>query len=61
MVGHDDSPIATMFVPALSTIRIETAALGRGFADFVLHLVDRRPLPTGLTAPRPVLVHRETS
>ncbi|MDT3443019.1 MULTISPECIES: LacI family DNA-binding transcriptional regulator [unclassified Pseudofrankia] len=61
VIGHDDSPIATMFVPALSTIRIDTAALGRGFADFVLHRVDRRPLPAPRTSPKPTLVRRETS
>ncbi|OHV45715.1 LacI family DNA-binding transcriptional regulator [Pseudofrankia sp. BMG5.36] len=61
VIGHDDSPIATMFVPALSTIRIDTAALGRGFADFVLHRVDRRPLPASLTLPNLTVVRRETT
>jgi DNA-binding LacI/PurR family transcriptional regulator len=61
VIGHDDSPIATMFVPALSTIRINTAALGRGFADFVLHRVDRRPVPASRTSPKPTLVRRETT
>ncbi|MBL7498227.1 LacI family DNA-binding transcriptional regulator [Frankia sp. CNm7] len=61
VVGHDDAPIATMFVPALSTVRIDTAALGRGFAEFALHRIDRRPLPASRTRPKPTLVRRETS
>ncbi|OHV32814.1 MULTISPECIES: LacI family DNA-binding transcriptional regulator [Pseudofrankia] len=61
VIGHDDSPIATMFVPALSTIQIDTAALGRGFAEFVLHRVERRPLPASRALPKPTVVRRETT
>ncbi|ONH52056.1 LacI family transcriptional regulator [Frankia sp. CcI49] len=61
VIGHDDSPISAMFVPALSTIRFDTAALGRGFADFALHLIDGRPLPASYAVPKPVLVRRATS
>ncbi|MBL7493819.1 LacI family DNA-binding transcriptional regulator [Frankia sp. AgB1.9] len=61
VIGHDDSPIAAMFVPSLSTVRIDTAALGRRFGEFVLHRVDDRPLPTPHVSEKPVLVQRETS
>ncbi|MEX5632645.1 LacI family DNA-binding transcriptional regulator [Parafrankia sp. FMc2] len=61
VIGHDDSPIAAMFVPALSTIRIDTVALGRRFADFVLRSVEQRPAPTSRTVVEPTLVQRETS
>ncbi|EFC83091.1 LacI family DNA-binding transcriptional regulator [Parafrankia sp. EUN1f] len=61
VIGHDDAPIATMFVPGLSTIRIDTVALGRRFADFVLHKVEQRPAPVSHTVPGPVLVQREST
>lgn len=61
VIGHDDAPIATMFVPGLSTIRIDTVALGRRFADFVLHRVEQRPAPIAHTVPGPVLIQREST
>jgi DNA-binding LacI/PurR family transcriptional regulator len=61
IVGHGDSPLATMFVPALSSVRTDSAARGRAFADFTLHKVAGRPLPVGRLAPKPTVVRRETS
>ncbi|MBL7489780.1 LacI family DNA-binding transcriptional regulator [Frankia sp. AgB1.9] len=45
VVGHDDAPIATTNVPALSTVQIDTPTLGREFAESALHELDGRPLP----------------
>jgi DNA-binding LacI/PurR family transcriptional regulator len=32
VLGHDDSPIASMLVPSISTIRLDLEGLGRNFA-----------------------------
>ncbi|MEX5713278.1 LacI family DNA-binding transcriptional regulator [Parafrankia sp. FMc6] len=61
VVGHDDTPIATMFAPRLSTVRFDTSTLGQRFAEFALHLLDGRPLTADEPLPGPALVHRETS
>lgn len=45
VVGHDDSPIATLFVPALSSERVDTTTLRCRFADFALHHAAGRPSP----------------
>lgn len=45
VIGHDGSPLTSAFVPALSTTRFDTSALGRLFADLVLHQVENRLLP----------------
>lgn len=60
VVGHDDVPLASMFVPKLSSVRLDTEALGRRFAEAVLHHLDRRPLPDWIPV-RPLLVRRETT
>ncbi|MDN4613808.1 LacI family DNA-binding transcriptional regulator [Leifsonia sp. F6_8S_P_1B] len=36
VLGHDDSPIAAMFVPAISTIHLDLAGLGRALAQQAL-------------------------
>ncbi|MET0830265.1 MAG: LacI family DNA-binding transcriptional regulator [Microbacterium sp.] len=45
VVGHDDTPLARLFVPALSSVRIDTAGLGRYLAALALTAA------TGATAP----------
>nr|MDT0665334.1 substrate-binding domain-containing protein [Micromonospora sp. DSM 115978] len=60
VVGHDDVPLASMFVPRLSSVRLDTEALGRWFAEAVLHYLDKRPLPDWIPA-QPLLVRRETT
>jgi DNA-binding LacI/PurR family transcriptional regulator len=37
VIGHDDSPIARLFVPALTSVRLDLAGMGRGAARAVLH------------------------
>jgi len=36
VVGHDDSPIASLFLPALSSVRLDNAGLGRLVARMAL-------------------------
>jgi DNA-binding LacI/PurR family transcriptional regulator len=43
VIGHDDSPLASMFVPALSSVRMDTVGVGRRMAEEALHLADGRP------------------
>lgn len=45
IIGHDDTPLASLFVPALSSVRFDNAALGRLVAELALAKVERR-LPT---------------
>ncbi|WP_448808764.1 substrate-binding domain-containing protein [Agromyces bauzanensis] len=46
VIGHDDTPLASMFEPQLSTISVNTVGLGRYFAELALSAVERRPVPT---------------
>lgn len=53
VIGHDDSPIAALFYPPLSSIRMEVLAAGRFLAQIALHEADGRPMDltwTGLHA-----------
>ncbi|MGO4752390.1 substrate-binding domain-containing protein [Streptomyces sp. 2MCAF27] len=42
VIGHDDMPLATMFVPSISSVRTDTAGLGRHLAELALHEVEGR-------------------
>ncbi|WP_432542033.1 LacI family DNA-binding transcriptional regulator [Kineococcus sp. SYSU DK002] len=44
IIGHDDSPLAQLFVPSLSSVRLDNAGLGRYLAELALHAADGRPL-----------------
>jgi DNA-binding LacI/PurR family transcriptional regulator len=61
IIGHDDSPISEMFVPALSTIHQNTEGLGRQLAELALHAADGRPLPEGDPAFTASVVRREST
>ncbi|ADP81433.1 LacI family DNA-binding transcriptional regulator [Pseudofrankia inefficax] len=61
VVGHDDSPIATIMVPALSSVRFDSAALGRHFAALALSRVDGRPPPTHEPPAHVTLIQREST
>ncbi|WP_416984649.1 LacI family DNA-binding transcriptional regulator [Streptomyces sp. T028] len=61
VIGHDDTLPAAVFVPGLSTVRIDTTALGRSFAALVLHRLDGRPLPPRASLEDAVLVRREST
>lgn len=61
VIGHDDSPIATMFVPALSTVHFDTESLGRRFAEVALHEIDGRPLPDWRSPVNATLIRRQST
>ncbi|MFB9443338.1 LacI family DNA-binding transcriptional regulator [Dactylosporangium vinaceum] len=61
VVGHDDSPIAALFVPALSSVRIDSIGLGRFVAGMALHLADGRGVPAGPSEVDASLVMREST
>lgn len=61
VIGHDDTPLATMFVPSISSVRIDTVSLGRHFAAFALHEADGRPLPPRDAKADTVVVAREST
>jgi DNA-binding LacI/PurR family transcriptional regulator len=45
VIGHDDIPLASMMHPQLSTIRVDTAGLGRYTAALALSAVNGSPPP----------------
>jgi len=61
VIGHDDTPLASMLEPTLSTIRVDTAGLGRFFADLALSAVEGRPAPTVAPELRATLVDRAST
>jgi DNA-binding LacI/PurR family transcriptional regulator len=61
VIGHDDSPISRLFVPALSTIRLDDTGLGQYFADVALSAAARAAAPPAPTEPLAILVVRETT
>lgn len=60
IVGHDDTPLAQLLVPALSSVRIDAAGLGRFLAELALGAVGAGPVPTAGPAALAQLVVRET-
>lgn len=61
IVGHDDTPIAALIVPSLSSVRVDIAGLGRYFAQMALTAADGAPIPTSSPKARTELIARETS
>ncbi|GAA4045466.1 LacI family DNA-binding transcriptional regulator [Agromyces indicus] len=61
VIGHDDTPLASMLEPTLSTIRVDTAGLGRFFADLALSAVEGRPAPSVAPELRATLVERAST
>ncbi|MFI6549326.1 LacI family DNA-binding transcriptional regulator [Streptomyces prunicolor] len=61
VIGHDDTPLATVFVPSISSVRIDTVGLGRHLAAFALHEADGRPLPARDSGADTVVVAREST
>ncbi|GAA3870996.1 LacI family DNA-binding transcriptional regulator [Tessaracoccus defluvii] len=61
IVGHDDTPIAGLLVPALSTVRIDIAGLGRYFAEMALTAAEGLPIPEVRPTAQAQLVVRETT
>ena len=61
IVGHDDTPLARLFVPALSSIRIDSAGLGRYLAQLALSAAVGAAPPLAGPETEAVLVVRETT
>ncbi|MFG1996875.1 LacI family DNA-binding transcriptional regulator [Actinoplanes sp. NPDC048988] len=61
VVGHDDSPLAALFVPALTSVRMNSSGLGRFVAQEALHLADGRPRPSSGADVDVTLVPRDST
>lgn len=61
VVGHDDSPLARLLLPSLSSIHTDNVGLGRYFAEIALSAAEGRPAPSTAHEPKVTLVHRESS
>jgi DNA-binding LacI/PurR family transcriptional regulator len=61
VIGHDDTPLASMFQPRISTISVNTVGLGRYFAGLALSAVEDRPLPLAGPELRVALVPRAST
>ena len=61
VVGHDDSPLASLFVPSLTSVRVDTAGLGRYVAELALSAATDSPEPEAGPETEAQLVVRESS
>jgi DNA-binding LacI/PurR family transcriptional regulator len=61
IVGHDDSPLARLLVPALSSVRIDTAGIGRYLAALALSAATGSEPPLAGPETDARLVARETT
>lgn len=61
IIGHDDTPIASLLVPSLSTVRVDIAGLGRYFAQMALGAAEGAPLPEDRPRATTEIVARETT
>nr|WP_281369369.1 substrate-binding domain-containing protein [Leifsonia shinshuensis] len=61
VIGHDDSPLASLFVPSLTSVRVDTAGLGRYVAELALSAVTDAPEPEAGPETEAQLVVREST
>ncbi|HET6706125.1 LacI family DNA-binding transcriptional regulator [Amycolatopsis sp.] len=61
VIGHDDNPYTGLFVPSISSIRIDYAGLGRHLAALALHEAAGRPLPADEVGAAATVVAREST
>jgi len=61
VIGHDDTPLASMFQPRLSTIRMNSIGLGRYLAQLALSSVEEREAPGAGPELQLVLIPREST
>ncbi|WP_456286878.1 LacI family transcriptional regulator [Microbacterium sp. JZ70] len=61
IIGHDDTPLARLVVPALSTVRLDNAGLGRYLAALALSAATGSTPPAAGPETDAHLVERETT
>ncbi|WTW98342.1 LacI family transcriptional regulator [Streptomycetaceae bacterium NBC_01309] len=61
VVGHDDSPLASLFVPSLSSVRMDAVRAGRYLAALALQEAEARPVAAGVDEMVTCLVAREST
>lgn len=61
VIGHDDSPLASLFVPSLTSVRLDTEGLGRYVAELALSAVTDSPKPEAGPETEALLVIREST
>jgi DNA-binding LacI/PurR family transcriptional regulator len=62
VIGHDDSPITSLFVPSISSVHVDTTGLGRYLAETALHKAAGQPLRVGEpTVEATVMIRESTS
>lgn len=60
VVGFDDRPDSGFYVPPLTTVRQDLAALGAHAIELVRHLIDDEPAPTSLVLAPELVVRQST-
>jgi DNA-binding LacI/PurR family transcriptional regulator len=61
VIGHDDTPLAALFVPAISSVHVDTAGLGRFLAELALSEATGSPRPLAGPETRVNVVPREST
>lgn len=61
VIGHDDAPISSVFVPSISTVHIDDEGLGRYFADLALAAAAGEAPPRRQHSPQITLRVREST
>ncbi|QHC58812.1 substrate-binding domain-containing protein [Rathayibacter sp. VKM Ac-2760] len=61
VVGHDDSPLAQLIVPSLTTVHVDDAGLGQYFAQLALSAAAGAPAPRRDAESRLSVVRRESA
>lgn len=61
VIGHDDTPLASLTVPSLTTVRVDVAGLGRYLAELALSAVEGAEHPVSRVHVRAALVVRESA
>lgn len=61
IVGHDDTPLASLLVPSLSSVRVDIAGLGRYLAQLVIEVAGGAPVPTNRPRASAEIIARETT
>lgn len=61
IIGHDDTPLARLLIPGLSSVRLDTAGLGRYLADLALSAATGSAPPSAGPETDARLIVRETT